>query len=138
MPREKLRIVTISLTAAAVIMLLALAWALLLVTVSFGLERGEVILDTASQREFATRLNRASNVGLRLFVAVEFALAWLVSASGLIRLTRLHWAIRFIGIASVASGASYGLVLFTLSIGGAPDLILNAAHAISSRIMGIV
>ena len=133
-PRVLLTASIVALTA----MFVFAGWALLLASVGLGITRGEMRVETRESRDEAKQLERAADVGFALFVAVEVSFGVVMAASGLIRLRRLHWAVAAVGSTIVASGASYGLVLATLFLGGAPDPIEGASQALSAWLRAVV
>jgi hypothetical protein len=108
---------------SVIALLLSLGWSFLLTSVGLGITHGEMRIDTQEEREQATRLDKSANLALALFVAVEIALGIAVVAFRVVRLRRLHWTLTVAIVAVAASAVSYGLVLASLSLGGAPDFI---------------
>ncbi len=124
--------VTLGITLAT--LLVGLASVFLLATANLGTWHGEMRIDSES-RQFAAQVNRAGNIAVAFFFAIEVVAAWLLLRSGLL-LFKLYWLIKFLGLLIVMVLCSYILVMLSLR-GEAPDLIFHLERILRDWFMSI-
>ena len=115
----------------------SLGWALLLASVGLGIEHGEMSVGTPGQRAEATQLGRAADLGFAFFLAAEIAFGVTAGALGLVRFQHLHWTVAAATIALASIAVSYGLLLTSSFLGGAPDPIESVAVMLSDWLRAV-
>jgi hypothetical protein len=115
----------------------ALGWALLLATIVAGFTYGEMRVNPNLDIASALTLKYVSDIGSVVFAILQGAFALMVVAVGFLRCSRVQFVLRIVALAFVTSGICYGLVLATLSNGGAPDPIETMAHALAEWLQRI-
>ena len=98
--------------AIGAVILIVVAWVLLLTSVYFGIEAGEM---RVNPNYHGSRQEDEFVLTFILFAATETAFAVLVAKSGLLR-ARLHWGVRAAGAMVAGCFISYLMVLVTLWI----------------------
>ena len=117
----------------AIAVLLLLAMALLFNAFAFGFASGEVMVNPNAKPGDNAELNRAANLAVNMFVAVQIALACMAVGSRAFK-SRLHWAVRLLGAILGGVVLSYLGVVGILSAGGLPNPLKGIVGALGTWI----
>jgi hypothetical protein len=100
---------------ALALLLIITASLFLVVRIGFGIERGEMRINSTDSQHVAEKVNSAGNIALVLFFVVETLAICLFLKSGITLLPRLHWTIRSLSVLIGAIVTSWIIALILLN-----------------------